>query len=185
MEIDKGLRDTLKSSVGEPELPIRERPVKETRPARPEGEFDAGALRLPEPPLPAASKSYREEKSRPFPTLGFGRQGSKEVEELIEVTVEEKWKEVEKKVKELDARFAEMDSRLKGLESQIDDVRKEEQKKDVEISTKIDTYKDSMGEITTKMEGMESALKGALESVLESNRSLSEAVRSLKERHSR
>jgi len=184
LEIDRALRDSLKNSVGEPELPVRERPVKETRPP---AEFEGGDLALPEPPRPTGRPQqplpYGEK--RPFPVLGFGKpsSGGREVQELIEVTVDEKWKEVEKRIKGAEDKFAEMEERLKGMESSIEGLQKEEQRKDVEISTKIDAYKESMGDITAKMEGMESALKSALESVLDSNRTLAEAVRGLKERH--
>lgn len=188
VEIDRALRDTLKGSVGEPALPIREQPVREVR--RPttftNEEIERNPLKMPEPPLPPRqykpAPPYQERTAaKPFPTLGFGKPaGGKEVEELIEVSVAEKWKDVEGKMKGVEGMFADFDSRLKKIEEQLNELKETGQKHDSEVLSKIETYKDSMSELATRMEGMESALKSAMESVLESNRALSEAVRSLK-----
>ena len=180
LEIDRALRDSLKSGIGEPELPVRERSISEIRPMREPGD----ELRLPElPARPIHGKSIPE-RPKPFPTIGFGRPGgSRETEELIEVTVEEKWKEAGEKIRAVESKFSDFEDRIKSLEDSIEDLRKNEEKKDVEVSAKIDTYKESVGEMAGKMEGLESALKSALESVLESNRNLAESVRNLKDRN--
>ncbi len=183
IEIDKGLRDSLKSSVGEAVLPVMERPVRETRPQpRIEERED---LRMPEPPLPPRPGARQvEERQRPFPVIDLrkGIGSTRATEELIEVTVEEKWREAETKIKGVEGTIIDLGARLKKLEEDVEELNKAEQRKESEISTKIDTYKDSMVELSERMEGMESALKSALESVLESNRTLSESMRSLKDK---
>ena len=134
----------------------------------------------PQAPL---QRMQSAQQPRPFPTIGFGRPGAgKDVQELIEVTVEEKWKEAEEKLKSFESRFAELDSRFKKIEDELDQMKKEEYKKEAELSTKVESYSDSLTELSTKLEGMESALKGALESVLESNRNLAESVRGIKKK---
>ena len=200
LDIDRALRNSLKAGVGEPQLPIREKSLSELR--RPETRADddfleRSGMRMPEPPLLSRSRPTEEKQSlqerpvqraqqpieRPksFPTIGFNKPApGKDVQELIEVTVEEKWKEADGKLKLFESRLAEVDSRFRKLEQQLDDMKKDEYKKEAELSNKVDSYQDSMTQISTKMEGMETALKGALSSVLESNRSLAESVRGLK-----
>ncbi len=204
IEIDRSLRNSLKAGVGEPQLPIREKTVSELR--RPDTKTDDDFLertgmKMPEPPLPQRPRQFPPpnrppmpppplqrqtqplQERKPFPTIGFGRpSGNKEIQELIEVTVEEKWKEAENKIKMFESKMGELDSRFKRIEEELDQMRKEEYKKEAELSTKVDSYQDSITDISTKMEGMESALKGVLESVLESNRNLSESVRVLKKK---
>ncbi len=195
LEIDRAIRDSLKAGIGEPELPVRERPVSELRPANrlpteemrmPEipSRYEPAPMHHPQPTHGTAPPHGLPPRpvSRPFPTIGFGKPANRETEELIEVTVEEKWKEAQEKIKGVENKFAEFEERIKGLEAVIEELKKGEQQKDVEISTKIDTYKESMGEMAEKMEGMESALKTSLESVLDSNRTLAEAIRHLKEK---
>ena len=162
-------------------MAVRPRPPTFT-----EEEIERNPLKMPEPLLPPRQykpPAYQERPAaKPFPTLGFGKPGGKEVEELIEVSVAEKWKDVEGKMKGVEVMFTDFDSRLKKIEEQLNELKEAGQKHGSEVLSKIETYKDSMGELSTRMEGMESALKSAMESVLESNRTLSEAVRSLKGR---
>lgn len=211
LEIDKALRDSLKSGVGEPTLPVMERRIEHQRAERED-------LRMPEPPMPQRVPSEVLERPasrlqpgerllggrpigserqivgrpppteragiRPFPVIDLrkGVPPGRATEELIEVTVEEKWKEAESLIKGTEGKISELEARLKQLEEDIGQLRQMEEKKETEISTKIDTYRDSIQELSQRLEGMETALKSALESVLESNRSLSDAVRGLKEK---
>lgn len=191
LDIDKALRDSLKTGVGEPVLPVMERSVRETR-TPPKIDFERDDLRMPEFPAPQRQPSSLPPRQfpprpqptgRPFPVMDL-RKGTpqRQTEELIEVTVEEKWKEAENKIKNMESKLGDLDASLKKLEEDITGLKQMEEKKGGEISGKIDTYKDSITELAERLEGMETALKSALESVLESNRSLSDAVRGLKEK---
>ncbi len=186
LEIDKALRDSLKGGVGEPVLPVMERGVRETRtPSRFEEDVEKSPFRLNEPPIPPRPVyGDRPQQAKPFPVIDLRKPSmpSRTTEELIEVTVSEKLKNTESEMKGFEGKLADLDNRLKRLEDDVEFLKVEEQRKESEFSKKIDGYKDSMGEISARMGGMESALKSALESVLESNRTLSEAVRGLKDK---
>ncbi|HLD57307.1 MAG TPA: hypothetical protein VJA47_03320, partial [archaeon] len=106
----------------------------------------------------------------------------REVEALIEEVVAERWESVESRLAEIEEKFGGFESRLADLEEKIAQVGMEENNKGKEISTKIDTYKESIGDLSSKMEGMETVMKSSLSALLETTRSLSDVVESLRKR---
>jgi len=62
----------------------------------------------------------------------------------------------------------------------VNTIRSEKSNQVKGIEEKIDSYKQSMGEINGRIESMERALKDSLSPMLESLRSLSETVKMLK-----
>ncbi len=180
-DIERALKHSIKAGVESPDFPVKERSIKpreKGEPLYPQEDVERHPLRMPEvghrppslrPALPARP---------PAPE----RVDKKEIEALIEEVVAEKWESVEERLTEIEDRFSGFESRLVNLEEKMNQVRMEETNKDKEISTKIDTYKESIGELSSKMEGMETVMKSSLSALLETTRSLSDVVESLKKR---
>lgn len=154
----------------EEELP----PMPEAPPIEPEfpemprgGDFGRPALRRPAPPM----------ERRPF--KGMER---KEMEELAEVIVEEKLMGMRERLKTIDTQFSQVKSRIDSLSAEMNSIRSERGGEVKGIEEKIDAYSRSMDGLNGRMESMEKAFKDSLVPMLESMRSLSELVKSLKEK---
>lgn len=124
--------------------------------------------------------------SRPSPSEERRSQRSgmdrKEIEELAEVIVDEKLRDIRGEMKSADARFTQFNSRLETLSAEIDKIRSEKSGEVKGIEQKIDNYSTHIDEMNGRIESMEKALKDSLSPMLESMRSLSELVKNMKEK---
>ncbi len=186
-DIEKSITHSIKSGVESPEFPVKERSVKPREKGEPlyPQEAERHGLRLPEAEL-KRRPTQSQQPLRPSLPAGFGRPApgvdKRDVEALVEEVVAEKWEGVENRLAEIEDTAKRFESRISSLETRTNQIRLEETNKDKEISSKIDTYKDSMSDLSSKMEGMETVMKNSLSALLETTRSLSDVVESLKKR---
>lgn len=154
----------------EPELeaPPREAPRRSAPPFEPRGEIPKFQPRLSrEAPRERKIAELRERRRR-------------EIMELTEELVEEKWVEVEDKMSEIDGKFKELNAKISGIEERISKAKWEKGGESKKIQENIDSYRDSMADINSKIEGLEKAVKSSLAPMMESMRGMSDTVKALK-----
>jgi hypothetical protein len=141
------------------------------------------------PKVPRFTESQEEEDEiEPFRVLGDRMKDKKEakeekrraVEELIESVIDEKWGEFRTQMDDVDNRFHQMESKIIELEQTTLQMRGEKKSEIEEIENKIDSYKQSINEVGERMESVERAMKDSLTPMLQSLRSLSDTIKSMK-----
>ncbi|MEE9323134.1 MAG: hypothetical protein V3U72_01180 [Candidatus Aenigmarchaeota archaeon] len=207
-EIDHAMKEALKSRVsGEtgPPTEYGERPLGGPPGALPQREEIprslgypssevAGGPELPPPPSfetprgpefpekPRGEDFFRPLPGRVAPSKRGPAKGvdRKEIEELAEVIVDEKVREMRERIKAIDTQFQQVNSKMDMLSGEMNKIRSEKSGEVKGIEDKIDIYSKNIGELTGRMESMEKAFKDSLSPMLESLRSLSDLVKSLK-----
>jgi prefoldin subunit 5 len=103
-----------------------------------------------------------------------------DIEEVTEGIIDEKWNMFTRELDEVTKRLESLDKKISNLEVEIAEF-KGVKKTDVEaIRGSIDSYKESISEISERMEAIERAVKDSLTPMMHSMRSLSDAVKALK-----
>jgi len=121
----------------------------------------------------------------PLKSLEKDRSGTREqrrrvIEELIESVVEEKWGQFRTEIGEMQTEFHKIEARLMEFEQTFAQIRGEKKSDIEEIETKLDSYKESINEVSERMESVEQAMKDSLTPMLQSLRSLSDTIKTLK-----
>jgi len=215
LEIDRGIREYLKSEVGAPvkrqepeEIPVG--PVK--KPTRPpltheeiEAEIDESTLpkipdladlkeRLEEEPMSVAAPSRvqrpvlpPQRKMAPIPHDMHKEApiGRKEAEELIEIIVKEKMGELDAKFAEFENKFKDYDFEIRDLGSKVNKMLQEKETEIQGLAKKMDGYKESIDTVKDRMDGIKTALEQTLVSVTDRIGSLDNSIQNLKGRRSR
>ncbi len=154
-----------------PELPGMEKPRPAARPL---------------PPLPGEERFEEEIPHIPAPTQKPKRSKAMErrrmFEEIAEGVVEEKWDSFEKYIDEIHKKIRSLRKKVNYLEEIIDKIQSERASEIEEIKAAIETYKTSINEISARMEGVEKAVRDSLTPMMQSVRSLSDAVKELKKK---
>ncbi len=142
-------------------------------------------VREPEmPELPEGDYFSQPVQRRPASPVARPRGGidRREIEELAEVIIEEKLRDVKDKFRTVDMQFQQVGRKIDSFSEEMNRMRSEKSGEIKGIESKIDGYSKNMDEMTGRMGSMEKALRDSLSPMLESLRSLSELVRSLKEK---
>jgi prefoldin subunit 5 len=136
------------------------------------------------PDMPEGDYFNEPAQRRPAPAMRGQTRGvdRREIEELAEVIVEEKLRELKEHFKAIDMQFQQVNRKVDSISDEMNRVRMEKSNEVKGIEAKIDGYSRNMDEINGRMESMEKALKDSLSPMLESMRSLAELVKSMKER---
>lgn len=147
----------------------------EPRPIREEGLEPPGMPGLPEMP-----------QEEPIPRLGRPSKMEAEdakkraIEELAETIIEEKWEEFKGEVSNLRLSIQDLEGRLNSLDQVIKQLQEQKGSEVEKIEKKVDSYRESISEISAKMESIENVVKDSLTPMMQTMRSLSDAVKSLK-----
>jgi len=146
----------------------------------------AGA-REPEKLGPGVYESeFDEEEDMPASELEGTRRSKesriRETEEIVEAIVEEKWGMMKGELADIHGTIEGIDSRIGSLEQTMEQIRGEKKTEIKQIDEKIDTYKESISEMCGRMEAMETAIKNSLTPMMQSLRSLSETVKTIKKK---
>lgn len=218
MEVDDGLKDSLKSVAAPQRSAIQPEPAQmpEQRPVQqmqeqwkpgplpempPIEKSDLGFPRIPgvpafEPPAEAEEQYaetypetypqhiYPEEEMPQIKPVGKAVAAGKEreLEDLAEVIVDEKMDVVREKISDMNAKLRDMERRFEQIEARIEKIGGKEDTEIGEIKKKIDEYSVSMNSMGTKVESIENVMKDSLQSMLQTMRSLSDAVRTVRGR---
>ncbi len=104
------------------------------------------------------------------------------LEELAESIIEEKWVGIREEIMNLKSQAQETNLKVASLEQSIKHIEGEKRTDMEQIEEKIDTYKQSIGEVSSRMESIEKAMKDSLSPMMQSMRSLTDTIRSMKEK---
>lgn len=108
-------------------------------------------------------------------------QSRREFEEIAEGVVEEGIGALEKRVDDMGDRLKEITVRMNNLQQALDRVQGERRGDIAEITDKIEGYKTGMSEVSNRMEAVERTMKDSMTPMMQSLRSLSDAIKSFKE----
>lgn len=161
-EIDRALTQALKLGVtGGPEETTSLPTLQELQSPM----ETAGSMmpQMPEKPL---------QYSQSYPEYG--------TEELVESIVHERISEVDEKIREFNIKQAELEREISNLHHQLSVVSKGRSQADQTIISKLDSFKESMSDIDSRISSLDKAFRDTLPSLIESVRSLSDLVQRLK-----
>ena len=135
---------------------------------------------LPELPRPPAQRPQSEEEF--LPPVQRKQGSGRDMEEIAEGLIEEKWTVFERDIEGLNETLKKVTSRLDTIEEAMRSF-KGVKKSDVEhIRESVDSYKEHIAEISARIEAMERAVKDSLTPMMQTMRSLSDTVKSLKQK---
>jgi len=166
--------------LGFPEIPGRD--SDDDMPPRRGMGMDEPEERMPRP------RMLDEDMEDERPIARFGPRnrdrGEKRhaIEELTEGVVEEKWQDFRHRIDDMSAMFEQLNERITALEQKLGQAQGEKKSDLTEIEGKIDTYKHSIDDIQSRMESVEHAMKDSLTPMMQTLRSLSDTIKTLKER---
>jgi prefoldin subunit 5 len=145
--------------------------------------FESGEPELPEPPTsPGAAGERPIPRLREPMTMGEARDDRRRaIEELAEGIIEEKWSQFKSEIEGIQAQLMDVKDRVSALEQSARGAGSEKGSDLDKIEDKIDTYRQSMNDVSSRMEAMEGAMKNSLQPMMQTLRSLSDAVKSIKE----
>jgi len=170
-------------SEGAPPMPPRPEPGA---PKPPFSFEEFGAMQKPrEPGMPEAPEPMDFEFDDDEISMLEKRRRTKdsrtrELEELTETIIEEKWDMARNDINDIRLSMDNLDSRLASVEQSIDKIESQKKTELQQIDEKIDTYKGSMSEVSGRLEAMETAMKDSLTPMMQSVRSLNETVKNIK-----
>lgn len=174
----------MESELEEPE-PL-EPPQREEMPEMPTGKdfSERPSFRFKEeediglpPEEPETIIPIRQPLPAPAMRGGIDR---REIEELAETIVEEKWQGVSEKFRTLQNQFQQINNRITSIELDVKQLKSQKGGESVEVREKMDTYKQSISDLNSKIESMEKVLKNSLTPMLESMRSMSDTIKAMK-----
>ncbi len=144
--------------------------------------FTAEEPGLPAPPTtPGAAGDEPIPRVREPMTMGEARDDKRRaIEELAEGIIDEKWSEFKSEIDGIQVQLSDIKSRISTLEQSTHAVDAEKKSDLDAIEDKIDTYKQSMSDVSSRMEALEGAMKSSLAPMMQTLRSLSDAVKSIK-----
>jgi sugar-specific transcriptional regulator TrmB len=129
------------------------------------------------PQMPERSLQYPEEYPPQYPAQqqeGYG------TEELIESIVQERMNEVDQRFHDLNLKQTDLERGLSSLHHQLSVMSKGRTQTEEMMISKIDSFKDTLLEISARMSSLEKAFKDALPALIESVRALIDLVQRLK-----
>jgi hypothetical protein len=95
-------------------------------------------------------------------------------EEYVDYAVKEKMVEVDRKISEISIRYKELEKKIDSLHSELLNLAKGRTGEQQEILTKVDSFKDSIADMTIRLSSVEKAFKDTLPALIESVRALSD-----------
>jgi len=170
-------RDDIPRDLGYPGSDFEEEiPMAPLEPLRePElPEMPSGEYFSPSPPRRPVARTPQKS--------GMDR---REIEELTEVIIDEKLRDVRERFKAVDSQFQQLSRKMDIVSDEMNRIRSEKSGEVKGIESKIDNYSRNMDEMNGRIESMEKALKDSLSPMLESLRSLAELVKSMRERQAK
>lgn len=206
-EIDQALIDALKKGVSAkpktqekpPELPTLEEltpPKKElSEPPKPSITQPVQTPAPKPPPVPQSKEVAPPQptlppvQAPPAPAPAIPEQSLPEeyyypesytTEEYIDYIVKEKTSEINEKLNEFMLKYKELSSKINELNERLAEISKSKGTEQELISTKIDSFKEMMNDIDTRLQSLEKAFKETLPALIEGVRALSEIVQRMK-----
>ena len=107
-------------------------------------------------------------------------EGKRQLEEMAEAIVEEKAELFRAEVDQVVDELKRLQAKIRVIEERFDQIDSKKRSEINEIKTSIAGYKESMSDVSARMESVERAMKDSMSPMLQTLRSLSDAVAELK-----
>lgn len=171
-EIDNALTQALKFAATTPaqqqeqppqytkseqSLPTLEELLPRAQPQQPQ---------LPETSLP---QEYYQSSQQNYPT-----------EEYVDYVVQARMGEITQKITEFSVKAEEIERRIQEVSDRISEIMSLRNAEQTQILSKIETFKEGVGDIETRIGGLEKAFKETLPALIESVRALTDLVQRFK-----
>ena len=148
---------SMESRREEPSLPTLEELLPKQEQQTPQ---------LPETSLP---QEYYQNYQQNYPT-----------EEYVDYVVQARIGEITQKITEFSVKAQEIERRIQEVSDRISEIMNLRNAEQTQILSKIETFRDSIGDIETRIGGLEKAFKETLPALIESVRALTDLVQRFK-----
>jgi DNA-binding transcriptional MerR regulator len=161
-EIDRALTEALKSGVSG-----ISQPSAQPAPALPTLEqIQPAQQQMPQIPETSLPEQYYQQQYAP--------------EEYVEYLVKERTAEIDEKISEFMVRYQELEKRMVEVHEQISVMAKTRTSTEELILSKIESFKDVVGDVDIRLGSLEKAFKETLPALIEAVRTLSDLVQRTK-----
>jgi hypothetical protein len=109
-------------------------------------------------------------------------EGKRQLEEMAEAIVEEKAELFRVEVDQVSDEIRKLEAKIEVIEERFDKLDSKKKTELDEIKTSISGYKESIMDVSARMESVEMAVKDSMAPMMQTLRSLSDAVREIKKR---
>lgn len=167
-EIDNALTQALKFAATTPQ---QDQPMEypKREPALPTLEEILPKQQTPQMPETSLPQEYYQGYQQNYPT-----------EEYVDYVVQARMGEVTQKITEFSMKAQEIEKRIEEVSDRISEIMSLRNAEQTQILSKIETFKEGVGDIETRMGGLEKAFKETLPALIESVRALTDLVQRLK-----
>lgn len=169
-EIDNALTQALKFAATTPQ---QEQPMgyPKSEPALPTLEEILPKQQQQTPQMPETSlpQEYYQSYQQNYPT-----------EEYVDYVVQARMGEVTQKITEFSVKAQEIERRIQEVSDRINEIMSLRNAEQTQILSKIETFKEGVGDIETRIGGLEKAFKETLPALIESVRALTDLVQRFK-----
>lgn len=187
-EVDKALTEALKSEINKVKLPtkkdIEEYVKEESKPSQPpvQQETNQQPQTVQQPVQP-----IQQPQPQPIQPVNPVQQEADEEdytyvtpEEYVEYLIREKMQDLNTRLMEFNMKYKELENRIADLTERLDNFWKSREDEYQSILRRIETLKDSLDEMNTRIATLERAFKETFPSLIEGIKLLSEVVQKLK-----
>lgn len=119
---------------------------------------------------------------KPLPRHKSNIDGRRQLEEMAEAIVEEKAELFRSEVDQVSEELRKLQTKIRVIEERFDQIDSKKKSELDEIKASISGYKESITDMSARMESVERAMKDSMSPMLQTLRSLSEAVSELKKK---
>ena len=169
-EIDNALTQSLRFAAGSETRPEPQE-YSRSEPALPTLEDIIPKQQQQSPQIPETSlpQEYYQSSQQNYPT-----------EEYVDYVVQARMGEVTQKITEFSVKAQEIERRIQEVSDRISEIMSLRNAEQTQILSKIETFKEGVGDIETRIGGLERAFKETLPALIESVRGLTDLVQRLK-----
>ncbi len=169
-EIDNGLTQALKFAATSPTEGMPTEPPR-SESALPTLEEIIPKQQQQTPQLPETSlpQEYYQGSQQNYPT-----------EEYVDYVVQARMGEINQKMTEFSVKAQEIERRIEEVGDRISEIMNLRNAEQTQILSKIEIFKEGVGDIDTRIGGLEKAFKETLPALIESVRALTDLVQRLK-----
>ncbi|MBI1978648.1 MAG: hypothetical protein HYS62_01140 [Candidatus Aenigmarchaeota archaeon] len=170
-EIDNALTQSLRFAASEPARTENPAEYPRSEPALPTLEDIIPRQQQQTPQIPETSlpQEYYQGYQQNYPT-----------EEYVDYVVQARMGDVTQKITEFSVKAQEIERRIQEVGDRINEIMSLRNAEQTQILSKIETFKEGVSDIETRMAGLEKAFKETLPALIESVRALTDLVQRLK-----
>ena len=186
-EVDKALTEALKSEINKVKLPTKkdiEESVKE-EPKHPKPMLQQEQTQQPQP-VQQPIQPVQQQLQLTQPVEPVQQEAAEEEyayvtpEEYVEYLIREKMQDLNTRLMEFNMKYKQLENKIADLTERLDNFWKSRDDEYQSILRKIETLKDSLDEMNTRIATLERAFKETFPSLIEGIKLLSEVVQKLK-----